>query len=653
MAEPSRTLKSPASTAADPALPTAPPGLDLPAPGLTAAAGSEVARSEAATLAAPPLEDTSVVDADLSQPLASSGPRYKRGELIGLGGMGEVRLHRDARIGRQVALKTLRGERSSASALARFVREARVQGQLEHPSVVPVYDLGVDEDGRPFFTMKRVRGETLSRILDRLVAKNADFTARFTRHRLLSAFARLCLTIEYAHASGVVHRDLKPSNLMLGDFGEAYVLDWGVAKLTHGTEIEDLAPSPFAPESAKVTREGEMLGTPLYMAPEQMRGRQSVIDGRADVYALGAILFEILTLEPMRKAGSLAQIIDSLGRVERPSQRAPGVPPDLDDLCVHALHPDPEQRLPSAQALADGIERHLEGDRDIATRQAQARRLLEEARAGLARAGGKDAMARVEAMRSALKALALSPEDAEAQQMLVSLVIDSSGSLPPEAERELGESDVRVREQGARLGIWAFLSWLAPLLLSLWVGVLDWTMPATLTVLVLLCALTSAIVLRVGQRSRASSIILSVMSGLTVAGASCWLGPFVLVPAAAAGSALFFVIHSTPDERPWLVGIWATVSLLPFAVELSGKFPPAYSFVNGDIVLHARSLRLPEGPTIAGLAYLSVSFLVLLALFIGRLRDRQRAAERSLFVQAWHLRQLFPAAPAPPASPPP
>lgn len=607
--------------------------------------------SEAPTVAAPATsQGSSVVDAALSQPLAGDGgPRYQRDRLLGEGGMGEVWLHRDSRIGRQVALKTLRSERASRPEVARFVREARVQGQLEHPSVVPVHDLGVDEQGQPFFTMKRVRGETLAHILERLAEGDAAMGARFPRRRLLSAFARLCLAIEYAHTCGVVHRDLKPGNLMLGDFGETYVLDWGVAKLGVGAESEG-AEGP-APGDLSFTSEGELLGTPLYMAPEQMRGRKSEVDARSDVYALGAILFEILTLQRLRNGTTIGQIMAMIDRSSRPSERAADVPPELDELCARALCPDRKQRLASAQELADGIERYLEGDRDAAARQEQAKKLLQEAREGLARPGQTAGAARVEAMRSALKALALAPGDIEAQRLLLSLVVDSSGSLPPEAEAELGESDVRIREQGARLGVWAFLSWLAPLGLSLWVGVLDWTVPRVLTVLVLLCAATSALVARGGQRSRAPAVVLSVMSGLAVAGSSCWLGPFVLVPAVAAGSAVFFVIHSTRRERPWLVGVWSAATLAPFLVELSGRLPPAYSFVGGDLVLHARSLRLPEGPTIAGLAYMSVTFLILLCIFVGRLRDRQQTAERSLFIQAWHLRQLFPADPDAPTAP--
>jgi hypothetical protein len=588
----------------------------------------------------PDATQISLVNADLSRPLGGQGPRYARGELLGMGGMGEVWLQRDARIGRQVAFKTLRGGGAADRFLGRFLREARVQGQLEHPSVVPVYDLGIDEEGRPFFTMKRVRGETLTDILGGLRRGDDELQKRFSQRRLLADLARICLAIEYAHASGVVHRDLKPSNLMFGQFGETYVLDWGIAKLSRGADIEEIREERGSVD-LRETREGELLGTPLYMAPEQLHGHASSVDGRADVYALGAILFEILTREPLRKGSTLPQLFEAAARHERPSSRVP-VPPELDELCARAVHPDPAQRLPSAKALADGLERYLEGERDLSARQDQAQRLLQEARACLARPDIV-ASARVEAMRAALKALALVPEDTEAQRILLSLLLDSGGTLPPEAEEEFAESDVRIREQGARLGIWAYLSWLAPLGLSLWVGVLDWTMPLIQVVFVLLCIATSALVLRRGLRSRPLAFGLAVLSAVTVAGASCWLGPFVLVPAASVGSAVFFVIHSTQRERPWLIGTWTLASVAPFLVEFSGLVPPAYSFVNGDLVLHARSLRLPEGPTIAGLIYLSASFLVLLCIFVGRLRDRQRAAERSLFVQAWHLRQLFPA----------
>src|SRR5262245_24735311 len=168
-----------------------------------------------------------------ARPLA---PRYVVGGVIGKGGMGEVRAARDVDIGRDVAVKRMRAGDPAPGELARFVREARVQGRLDHPAIVPVHELGVDDDGRPYFTMKRLAGTTLAEILGR-----DDAAAH--RPRMLRAFVDVCLAIEFAHARQVVHRDLKPANIVLGDYGEVYVLDWGVARVTGDHDAGGGAPS--------------------------------------------------------------------------------------------------------------------------------------------------------------------------------------------------------------------------------------------------------------------------------------------------------------------------------------------------------------------------------------------------------------------------
>jgi serine/threonine-protein kinase len=163
---------------------------------------------------------------------ASDPRRYELRDRLGEGGMGTVDLCRDRVIGRDVALKRLHVQGSGAApsaATARFLREARVQGQLEHPAIVPVHDLGVTPDGRPYFTMKRVRGDTLDELLARLAAGDPDTARRFGQRRLLAAFSTVCLAVDFAHSRGVLHRDLKPANVMLGEFGEVNVLDWGLA----------------------------------------------------------------------------------------------------------------------------------------------------------------------------------------------------------------------------------------------------------------------------------------------------------------------------------------------------------------------------------------------------------------------------------------
>ena len=170
---------------------------------------------------------------------AGHAVRYRIGDTLGVGGMGEVRRCRDRRIGREVAMKVVR---SDAAGLAwmreRFLREARIQGQLEHPCIVPVYDLGMGPDGATYFTMKRVRGATLEDVVDALRAGDPEAERKWSRRRLLSAFSTVCGAVDYAHSRGVVHRDLKPGNVMLGDFGEVYLLDWGLAKVT-GEADED------------------------------------------------------------------------------------------------------------------------------------------------------------------------------------------------------------------------------------------------------------------------------------------------------------------------------------------------------------------------------------------------------------------------------
>lgn len=229
-------------------------------------------------------------------------------------------------------MKVIRPGHGSRSDLrARFLREARVQGQLEHPAIVPVYDLGVDPNGASYFTMKRVRGMTLEAVLDGLRKRDPDATIEYSRRKLLTAFGSVCLAIDFAHARGVIHRDLKPGNIMLGGFGEVYVLDWGVAKLGNVPEpqMANLVHAPLTTGGG--TAIGAVLGTPGYMPPEQMLGGD--LDARSDVYALGAILFEILTLELLHPQSKVNEIIAStLKGADTSPARAPDreIPPELE-----------------------------------------------------------------------------------------------------------------------------------------------------------------------------------------------------------------------------------------------------------------------------------------------------------------------------------
>src|SRR5580658_2376447 len=227
----------------------------------------------------------------------SADARYAVKSLLGQGGMGEVHLTADGWIGREVAMKIAhQGQAAQPHLRARFVREALVQGQLEHPSIVPVYDLGTRPDGATFFTMKRVRGLTLQEIVRGLREGDPAVTRAYSRRRLLTSMSSACLAVSFAHSRGIVHRDLKPENVMLGDFGEVYVLDWGVARVLDDSWAQR-AHQASVGVSAPIgqTLAGALVGTPGYAAPEQVQGDRRVGE-RSDVYALGAILFELLAL---------------------------------------------------------------------------------------------------------------------------------------------------------------------------------------------------------------------------------------------------------------------------------------------------------------------------------------------------------------------
>src|SRR5258706_833571 len=246
--------------------------------------------------------------------------RYRVGRRIGKGGMGEVMAARDEQVGRDVAIKRMRAANPSERAINRFVREASVQGRLEHPAIVPVHEIGRDSDGLPFFVMKKLAGTSMAALV-----ADGDQT------RLLRPFTDVWLAIELTHTQGIVHHDLKPDNIMLGDFGEVYILDWGVAKIVgEEEELSDIDSRDGENETAA----GTAIGTPGYMAPEQVRGEVD-IDGRADIYTLGCLLFEILAHEPLHPRGFHGLESALRGPDARPSTRGRECPPELDALCVH------------------------------------------------------------------------------------------------------------------------------------------------------------------------------------------------------------------------------------------------------------------------------------------------------------------------------
>jgi serine/threonine-protein kinase len=571
--------------------------------------------------------------------------RYFRNAELARGAQGEVDLYQDRWIGREVALKRLRsGTAPTEAQRARFLREMRVQGQLEHPSIVPVYDFGADRDGELYFTMRRVHGATLEEVIAGLKRGDRESAERYTRRRLLEAFARICLAVHYGHTRGVLHRDLKPANLMLGRFGEVYVLDWGVAKVIEGASLQ--AEAVGTP--GEVSAPGRVVGTPAYMAPEQMLGK-GAIDARADVYSLGVMLFELLALKPLLE-GSLMSVIGrvSSGTVRaRPSEHARDVAPELDAICERAAAPRAADRFASALELSQAVEGYLDGDRDAARRRERAGEHTRVARAAAERAreaertGGASAQAdRAEALREALRALAFDAAQADAQELLEQLMVIAPERVPPEVATEMSRADETARLEGARLALRAYLMILAVLPFALWLGVRSWP-PFLLGVGMVVVSLGYAAFLSRKPRVRfAESATLALINAAMVASVSCWVGPFVVAPQVMAVSALLFASYATRRERPLAIAFSALGALAPLALELLRLVPPSMAFEGGRMLLLPRSLELPRMGTIAALTYVSLAFVVVPAILLGRVRDALAQAQGQLFLQAWQLRRL-------------
>jgi PAS domain S-box-containing protein len=296
---------------------------------------------------------------------ANPDDRYRLTRLHATGGIGRVWLARDLSLGREIALKELRPERAHDTSLrTRFLREARITGQLEHPGVVPVYELARRPDTlQPFYTMRLVKGRTLS-----------DASRDYHHKRLsgqdeplgllglIGAFVTVCNTVAYAHSRGVIHRDLKGQNVVLADFGEVVILDWGLAKLMEGAEDDEVQVAISLDEDlsgdTELTVAGQTLGTPAYMAPEQAAGKVDEIDSRADVYGLGAILYEILTGKPPFSGPDTVEV---LRRVREdppvpPSELWDNVPSALESVCLRALAKRPADRHSTARELAVAVQ---------------------------------------------------------------------------------------------------------------------------------------------------------------------------------------------------------------------------------------------------------------------------------------------------------
>ena len=569
--------------------------------------------------------------------------RYELRRILGEGGMGEVRLCKDARIGREVAVKMIRsGFDTRTDFQARFLREARVQGGLEHPSIVPVYDLGVGPEGAAYFTMKRVRGMTLEEILLRIRADDRIAIRDYSRRKLLTAFGSVCLAIEFAHAHAVLHRDIKPSNIMLGTFGEVYVLDWGVAKITADDETTESFDS--GPHKPAQTAAGAVVGTLGFMSPEQFKDEE--LDARTDIYSLGAILFEILTLKPLH-VGSVAEVAATTanGVDARASLRAPecAVPPELEQICVKATAIDPKDRFGSARDLHDAIESYLDGDRDMELRrdlaEEHARAAAEAAQSTIR--GTKDSTTqRAIAMREAGKALALDPTNALALGTMSRLLLEPPKEIPPEALASLERAKLKTISVAALMGIFSFLSWYLLVPIVLWMGVLSWGWVIAACISFGLAAIFAYIQYRFTRPNR--SYVTLFMAPVAFVAIGRLFGPQILVPTAALALAVTFGIYPYKGPRRAALFISCGAVVFPMVLEWLGVLPTSYLFENGRLIVVPQMASFPKWASSIALMTFHVMIIFSTWRLTSRVRGALTAAEEIVSVQAWHLRQIVP-----------
>jgi serine/threonine-protein kinase len=291
--------------------------------------------------------------------LSAEAARFADEGQVARGGMSSIRRVVDLRLGRRQAMKVLDPTAGKDSRAAqRFVEEARITGSLDHPNIVPIYDLGLASDGAPaFITMKLVQGESFADYLDRLGDARLESESL---ESLVQILLRVCDALSFAHARGIIHCDIKPANIMVGSHGQVYVMDWGLATTTDkhaATSVRGFAPRPLRP--------GTVSGTPAYMSPEQANGQVDRIDERTDVFGLGATLYRLLTGDPPYMAETVVATVQKArtGRIMRPDTVVldERLPPELCRIAMKALAADPDRRYPTIDALKADLERFLRG----------------------------------------------------------------------------------------------------------------------------------------------------------------------------------------------------------------------------------------------------------------------------------------------------
>ncbi len=310
------------------------------------------------------------------------GSCYKGFSVIKKGGMGTILKVKDTNCGREVAMKICTANEDGLDGLERLLHEARITANLEHPNIIPIHEINCDSNDDVYYTMKFVKGDNLEKVLDSLRSNDPAYLAKYPLSELLNIFMRICDGISFAHSKGVIHRDLKPENIMIGDYGEVLIMDWGIAKILTNIDEESafndtefIAKNIYPDKDQTKTQSGAVFGTPAFMAPEQIQGKNHAVDQRTDIYALGGILYSILTLRQPIIEDDIQQLFAKViaGEITPPfllensknkqlKHLTNGyVPASLSAIAMKALATSPEMRYQTVNSIQKDLRAYQDG----------------------------------------------------------------------------------------------------------------------------------------------------------------------------------------------------------------------------------------------------------------------------------------------------